>query len=533
MPHPFADIHCHSTTKPFLTQRGPEEFRFTPFEFAENHINSWLLSRLKREIEKATEIRLATQSNFDNLYAGGHRVVIISLTPPEKGFFTMNQADDTFWDDAFKTLLAVQQVPYTGTIKASVINAFTGFCEEDIDYGKYITTSYFKDLLVPEYEFLKTFDGKKGKDGYTLHLTGSYTEIENILQNDPNSLCVVLSIEGMHSLYYVPGFGDLLNNQTTTHKNEPPNFTPLAKYLLNIDTVKSWEHPPFFITLYHHIWNGLGGHARSLNRLMTKLINQEEGINNGINDLGKEVIRRLLFAKNNAKRILLDVKHMSPRSRKDYYNMLLTEAELKDEAIPVICSHGSVVSKRKTLDEMVLLSDNDDWNELDDSTNFLHECSINLCEEDVQMIFKTKGIIGIQLDEKRIAGIEIIKIIQNKVPENEDEVNQQYAKVVLANMFRIVQIIQQKEAWDIIAIGSDFDGLINHLDCCPSAADVPTLEQLMLQFLNSDVAIEQAGFNYSIPKAEMQALMFGLSPQQIMEKVFYNNAVAFLKNNYK
>lgn len=212
--------------------------------------------------------------------------------------------------------------------------------------------------------------------------------------------------------------------------------------------------------------------------------------------------------------------------------MLRTDKDLKNENIPIICSHTGICTKKLTIEEMIELSDTTDWDELDDTSNFLHECSINLCAEDIANIFNSNGLIGIQLDEKRIAGKEIIKIIQQKEGITVDEVNMQYAKVVLANMLRIVQVLNKKEAWDIISIGSDFDGLINHLNCCQSSAEVPVLEKYMLKVLKGKTDISQEGFNYRLTAGEIQTLMFGMQPQDILEKVFYSNAVNFLKNSF-
>lgn len=107
--------------------------------------------------------------------------------------------------------------------------------------------------------------------------------------------------------------------------------------------------------------------------------------------------------------------------------------------------HSGVVSKRNSLDEMIELADKKDWQELDDLKdeslkNFLHECSINLCAEDVWNIFNSTGLIGIKLDKKRIAGKEIIKIIQNKENKNEDEKNLLYAKAANNRYFFIFKI---------------------------------------------------------------------------------------------
>ncbi|MGI8951354.1 MAG: hypothetical protein ACR2FN_07190 [Chitinophagaceae bacterium] len=288
-------------------------------------------------IEKAIEIRLATQSNFDNLFSGGHRIAIISITPPEKGLFIMNQNNNSAHTQFFKKLATSKKLPFTGTITNEVLNMLTGFSIEDLIFCKFDTTDYYNDLLKPEYEFLKKSNGKKGEGGYTLCIVNNYAQIEAALKNEPNTLCIIISIEGMHSLYNAPHLEEFFNKQTSTHKKDADNLMSLSGYMANIQDMKNWEHPPLFITFCHHAWNGLGGHARSLNRMMNVFFDQEEGINLGINKLGIEVIKNLLSTKN-GKRILIDIKHMSPRSRKDFYNLLRSNTDFKNEKIPVICS---------------------------------------------------------------------------------------------------------------------------------------------------------------------------------------------------
>jgi microsomal dipeptidase-like Zn-dependent dipeptidase len=538
MPELFADIHCHSSTKAFYTQRGDEALRIDPFQTARNNIKSKILNQLRDLIERVSEIKLGTQSNFDNLFDGGHRVVIVSLTPPEKAFFILNQAPEKFITTNLRSFAEFKKVPFEGTIKDTVVNAFTGFSINDIAFCKRTGLDYYNDLLKKEYEFLKSFDNKKSEKGYRLKLVKSFSEIEVALNEDPNTICVILSIEGAHSLGKSYGYGDLLRSQGKSHKDDPPGFNPNAAtttrdYVVNIADLKKWEYPPLFISLFHHVWNDLGGHARSMNRMMTVLINQEEGINLGINETGKLVVKELL-SKKNGKRILVDIKHMSPRSRKDYYRLLKQDEELRNDRIPIVCSHTGVVTKRTTIDQMIDLSDNDDWKELNEEfgKNYLHECSINLCAEDILNINESKGLIGIQLDEKRIAGKGIIKAIRDIKGATIEQVNIQYAKVVLANIFRIVQVVDKKEAWDIVCIGSDFDGIINHLDSCPTSKEVPELKSTLLTVLNNKLDISQMGFNYSISAEEIQRLHFGYTSEEILQKVFYNNVLHFLRLNF-
>ncbi|MEJ7673854.1 MAG: hypothetical protein WKF59_14440 [Chitinophagaceae bacterium] len=78
------DIHCHPVGKPYMSGRSNP--RHTPFESYDNEVQSWLLSRLSKQLEKISQVRLGTQSNFDNLHKGKVRVIFASLTPVEKAF---------------------------------------------------------------------------------------------------------------------------------------------------------------------------------------------------------------------------------------------------------------------------------------------------------------------------------------------------------------------------------------------------------------------------------------------------------------
>jgi microsomal dipeptidase-like Zn-dependent dipeptidase len=138
-----------------------------------------------------------------------------------------------------------------------------------------------------------------------------------------------------------------------------------------------------------------GRTGSSLIKLIGTIVSQSEGLNEGLKELGKEVID-LLLKKTNGPRILIDIKHMSPRCRKDFYAYIQLKYWSKGDKFPLICSHTGVVSNAEHGRLMV----QDDNAELHDRTNYLHENSINLCEEDILKIAETNGLIGIQLDEK-------------------------------------------------------------------------------------------------------------------------------------
>ena len=451
------DIHCHPSGKPYMSGRSNP--RHTPFETYDNEIQAWLLSRLRSVLENLSHVKLGTQSNFDNLHRGNVRVIIASITPLEKAFLVSNLQADNFLNDNLKALVTEKQTPWEDTIKSKVVNALTGFDVDDIDFAKKSMRNYFHDGLVPEYNYLTGFDAEQSKaKDYRIKFVKNYQAIEDAMNSDTPVICIITSIEGAHTLAsQVPNLAFLRRDQGQSHKNGHDDFTTLIEYVNNIEAMKHWAFVPLFISLNHHFWNGLGGHAKSLMKLIGTIVSQSEGLNEGLKELGKEVIK-LLLKTSNGPRILIDIKHMSPQCRKDFYAFIKSEYWNRNDKFPLICSHTGVVSKCRTLDELMA---QDDDAELLDNSNYLHENSINCCAEDVLIIAETKGLIGIQLDEKRIAGNNIIEVIKKKKQLGIDELRRQYVKVLFANLFEIVKTVGNKQGWDLLSIGSDYDGLIN------------------------------------------------------------------------
>lgn len=529
MPRSFnTDIHCHPSGKPYMSGRNNQAH--TPFETYSNEIQGWLLKRLNRQIENIANVKLATQSNFDNLHQGNVRVIVACFTPVEKAFLVANMQPDTFLNDNIKALVTEKTTPWEDTIKSKVVNALTGFYTDDIDFIKKMMLNYFQESLVPEYNYLlKSHNQTNGAGDYTVKLVKNYDEIEEAIEADENTICVLLSIEGAHALSsQVPNLGALRREQGRSHRNDPPDMRPLVDYINNIEAMKKWEFVPFYVTLNHHFWNGLGGHAKSLMKLIGTIVSQDEGINEGLKEIGKEVVK-LLLKTTNGPRILIDIKHMSPLCRKEFYEFIRIFYWERNDKFPLICSHTGIVTKCRTLDELIR---QDDDHELHDDTNYLHENSINLCAEEISIIAQTNGLIGLQLDEKRIAGNAVIEQVKEAEEAGSDALRLEYVKLLFANAFEIVKTVNGKKGWNLVSIGSDYDGLINHLDFYPTTAEMPVLRDDMLAFLRNPQPLGLDGFNYSMSVAEIKRLMFGLTAEEITEKIFAGNVMEFLKNNF-
>lgn len=523
------DIHCHPSTKPFMSALSQADKK-DPLASFDHNIESGIMKLLKNILAKKAEVRLATQSNFDNLFRGGHRVVIASITPMERGFLVArtprkpNALADAFIFDLGN---------FPDTIKPKLINALMGFSTKNIEFVRSSVglRNYFTEGLEPEYNYLKKFHNTKSKqEGYTLKLVTNYAEIESGMNSGENAIYVLLSIEGGHSFKpNVPTIGEIKSNQGRQYTQGELNTIEDGQDIENnIIAMKKWKYVPFFVTLMHHFWNGMGGHARSLNKLVGEMLNQQEGINQGLSETGRLAIRNLL-RDDNGPRVLIDIKHMSVASRRMFYDILANDPLFKNKNIPIICSHTGIAADIDSLADLELVKDKA---EEDNNSNYFHRAQINLCGEDIRKIANSNGLIGIQLDEKRIAGAGFVKEKLNG-GLNTDQLLNACSELIMSNVFMVIKAVNTSKAWDLCCIGSDFDGLINHLDPFPTAASTTILRDEIEFYLgNLHNVVEPQTGRVIFSVAEMQGLMMGLSPKEIAEKLFSSNTMAFLKQHF-
>ncbi|GAA3971198.1 hypothetical protein GCM10022246_24610 [Pedobacter ginsengiterrae] len=73
-----------------------------------------------------------------------------------------------------------------------------------------------------------------------------------------------------------------------------------------------------------------------------------------------------------------------------------------------------------------------------------------------------------------------------------------------------------KAPWDNICIGSDFDGLVEAVDCCKNSAEMPQFAQSLI----AELKIIEAAKTFEYP--------LNLSPEQIIKKIMFANARDFI-----
>ena len=75
-----------------------------------------------------------------------------------------------------------------------------------------------------------------------------------------------------------------------------------------------------------------------------------------------------------------------------------------------------------------------------------------------------------------------------------------------------------------ICIGSDFDGMINPVDSCPNVTALASFKELLLtNFISWEAEFEE--------KAHFK-VSDHISPEQLLDQIFYQNALAFLQEWY-
>lgn len=475
----FTDLHVHPTLRAYNTplvkgQRNLWEKTANPSY--DSSISRWARMQT-REIGKESQANLYT-------YAQGNvRVLFDSLYPIEKGFLN------------FRKVASMM----VGKRKADeVLHTVTGIAEHQLKQLRK-TNDYFQELLA-QYAFLVKGQGKSPDGKLSYALAGSSEELAHILK-DPSQLGIVVTIEGAHC------FHSGLNVKKKWRQTE------LKKDLTqNIGIAKSWKYPPFFVTFAHHFYNELCGHTRSMKPPVYTAFNQKKGLNRGIQELGWHALHEML-ATDNGPRMLVDIKHMSVRSRREYYRFVESYNRINpSDPIPVICSHTGI-NDFETMAESIKKADKPGKNKRVDA----HNWSINLSAEEIRIIHRSGGIIGIMLDKGLLASQTTLDQIRKM--EHPEARKMAFLEIIWRNVFGVVKAIKDKSGWDCIGLGTDFDGLITHLDPYPDGAHLPQLRDDLVQFLK-DSQYEKE-------------FWYGYAPEEMLRKIFQTNTMNFLQRHFR
>lgn len=475
----FIDLHIHPAMKPLGKSYNSKAGINNRNKNRESSIwNYDPPTTLDKALNIATSLTKFRQSDFTSLAKGGADIVFASLCGLEKSF-VMTKLGTSLPGDI-------------------VGNLVTGLGKKRIDHVQAMD-DYFTDLEL-EYDFYKQLDDHKVRiDGkwHRYKIVSSFNEIEE--NRDPNikTIFVVLSIEGTHVF-------------NTGLKMMGRDVDP-KEVLANVDKVKKWDKKLFFVGLTHHFNNEMVGHAQSLHGVVRKMIDQTENMNEGFNELGWNVLRKLLD-NTNGRRVLIDLKHMSVKARGEYYRFL--ETEHAGEIIPLLVSHGAVNGFRSANEKVE-----------DDLYNFgkFQPDDINFYDDEIVRIAKSGGLFGIQFDERRVGSETELKKTGPNLSRRKMLFHK--SKLIWNQIQHVAEVLNRHDqyAWGIQCIGSDYDGMVNPLNGFWTAEDMPLF----------DSYLEKHAYNFIASSASDGLKDYNkMTAADIVERFMHGNAYNFLKKNF-
>ena len=565
---PISDLHNHPSLKPygnaieiktiwsFFKNKKPKDY------FKKISIRKWIINIVLKKMATFS------QSNLDSCFEGHNRLVFCSVYPIEKPFlkpsrpFRKSKGIHRF---ILGLIFKKKTNSLAIAIDKKIVSLLSGISIktasrliDPIHDDRINTIDYFKDYIL-EYQYLLNANGSVSNK--TIHgIQPKFNLVKNYehfleMQSD-GTVCGIMTIEGMHALG-VYNKQDLF--ETAKIENLPLERQNKLKlsFIENIVAIKKEDFPPFFITYAHHFNNLLVGHAKSFMDAkgtfdpgFADIFDQSIGQDLGISTFGMLLIIDHLLSRDNGQRILIDVKHMSVKSRQSYYELLenmRTASDALQDNVPVICSHAAV-SGIPTLAKA--LSEKDSFKL--DKNSYVSLWDINLTDEDIVEIFKSDGLIGICMHDGRMPGNKFRKQLKKADDETTKKL---HVQMFLTNVFHIVKVnmtyirkenetrttskIDEIEAWKTICLGTDNDGIVDPFDHYSKASDLPAFRAKISEALNNYVMPEYQGYNvinlptetqYSL--SELDDLMAGQPWVEVIDKVFYNNTDAFLRKYF-
>lgn len=484
MKKPIVDLHCHPAMKPF----GKSFMRKYVTGKNNKNVNEknsiWFQQRPKL-FRRVTNVLLSLtkwrQSDMETLIQGNNRIIVASLYPLEKGMVKHDDADD---------------VRFSGRL---LRNLATGIGMRRIRHLQDMK-DYFKDL-VAEYQFYEQMHDQ------TVIINGQektyklIAKASDLILDDENCVNVIMSIEGAH----------VFNCGLEKREGIPTNPEEVLRHL---NHVKNWNFRPFFMGIAHHFDNGLCGFAKSFSGLVATQMQQADDPTQGFSELGKKVVLALLD-NSEGKRILPDVKHMNPKSRYQYYQLL--KENFADENIPIVVSHGALNGKLryKTHDYVMKKGFN--------------VSDINFFFDELIFIEKSKGIFGIQLDERRIFDASMKNELYKKARKNMNRFGKRHLRKNAYFIWRQIESIGTyldnlgHNAWNIQALGTDYDGIINPLNGWWTSRELKDLDQYLIYHAKDFLSTEEGRSLKAFNK---------LSAEEIVDKFMSTNALEFIKRHF-
>ena len=195
--------------------------------------------------------------------------------------------------------------------------------------------------------------------------------------------------------------------------------------------------------------------------------------------------------------------------------MAILNEEYTQENIPIVVSHGAANGLR-SMDEPVA--------DIKETAHKLLAEDINFYDNEIVAIARSQGIFALQLDERRIASNATLKHIRHSIFMN--KIRHYRSELMWNQIHHIVELLNSHDlfAWDCIAIGSDFDGVINPLNGFLTQETIPSLQEY----------VERHAYNYMQGRGKQVLKSFNqIDADEIVSRVFRMNGWEFIRKHFK
>jgi len=526
----FADTHCHPLMK--YLHKDREDDLWKPFSGG---------LELAGIINLFVGIPVFSQADMKTLAKGNVQIVFCALHPPEQKI----------------VFHALKDSGGEGLLEKVAAQAIS-IPKEKIDV--YQESSYDHwELLKEELNILtdneSTTSSANGKT-ISYKITQNFEEVKAILDfnrknKNARQIAIIPTIEGLHAL----GRGHIDIDGPNDHNVSDTEFMERVDMVKGVSgIVGSWKFPPLIANITHAFDNGLCGHAQALSQLFQVLFSYAEpygpplgplayeGLYKGLSPFGEKVILRMLnldvVSKNRpnpGRRIIPDIKHMSTKTRKRYYEILddHNSVAAPEDRIPVIMSHAAVNGWAKMGDylepkDLRIIDSHKSWKERET----FNPSGLNLFDDEIIRIHRTKGLIGIIMDQRVLAGGQKLEALKGKI-DNDDDMEdyfkgknkkRRWATLVLDQIEHIIRTVKNsgrsdwRESWNIICIGSDFDGQIDPINAFDRSTDFNKLRRVLRKLMKRDPRFDD--------------LLNGVSRDYTLDKISGDNVFNFLRRNF-
>ena len=555
---PFFDFHLHPVFKKFICQFEPSYPTQRPTAVLVNRFE--LTSHLVRVLDEELLHILGSQACVDELDEG-HLALGVAAIAPIEHLFT-NKKDGGLFG----------KILNSGLTKPLDLNYMDRVRDGQVSYYQ---------LLIREINIYKHL-----QDAKRLQMLSRQTPVLDTTDTRPH---LALSLEGGHGLCRtmvgnsgLPDRSLLVTTADSLSIDFQKGFTPDPARSLQQLQQALWEQKLDLCYLVLTHLSHIGEQLLATHAYGMKMINDVSSypIGNGIYDKGYQVIDAAytlnvkVKGADHAASVLIDIKHMSLKSRLDLYAYRLK----KGYKLPLIASHvgvtGYSISEWKgALDESTPMSLKTgepvvkikvtrkmagSWGVFVNREFTYNAWSINLMDEDIEAVLNSDGLIGVSLDvrilgwhdtttddeqdeylsaeEFRFFFPERFRQMAFPAPESKVFPTRQ-ERHPLALCFNILHIVSvglirtDKDPWTGICIGSDYDGLINPVINCRDTSQLPVLEDNLIRWLPiAEDAYRKENGGGPMLTRNQQGDVDPVELKRIVRGILYDNGKRFIEN---